>query len=1026
MILLKYSYWFVFLLAIALAAFLRLYLLGEAPPGLNVDEAVYGEGALDILEKGPRFFINFQGGGGIITAYIVSFFFWLLEPSALVLRFQASFMGILTTGLVFFTVRAMLADSTDQEKTQANWIAALSALFLAIDPRYATIGRTAFSAMHVPFLQILTILCFWQAYHHLSNRHKQGFVYTLVSAAFLALNLYAYLSAFITPPLFLAFMMISLISERIWPIQHQLKTRAPQQSFQWGYFWGTFCIVLLPLLLFYIFNPQSGSIERVNYLTGLIFHEEASQGNPWGRLWSGLVGNYTAFGLSPLQALLNGDWLALSRDSLNLLVCLGLGLLLFYLKQPAYQFLLLWWGFTILPAALSPDIVPHTLRAIGVYTPTSIIAAFCVVALSRQVGRGLRLLKLDDFRAKKQYFFGLATISLLILGQVGLVYPQELWNRFTYYFNHWPYKAHTQTSYNLPAVELANYMIAHAKPQTAYFAPFNATTQFLYRLSNSPSPLYWISPDEAILAQDFAQGLKQNKAVQLVRWTDPLYTKYVNIDPKHVLDYYLQKYGTLTRVQIFPLYQIEHYRLDFEPINLQAAEILNEINLNFEHQIELLGYAFGNTGVTNPLTQTVEAGRQIWAKLRWQALNPHPEDMKISLRLQDQQGHRVAHVDQYLLNNILRLRSRDWSFNQAEDLYLTLPIPEHLMPGLYTLELRVYGDQNLQPLPSVHDPNPSHFLGQITLKPPAQIADRTALNLPPDPFQRIGHQLALYLSPDMIPQEAKPGQTFDLALTWQALEVGLPAYQFDLALDQTNTLQPKTLIGGEAYPITAWRKDEVLSQQLRLRIPPNIQGSQTLALQIWLDETIVAHWPIKSIEIHDWSHQQTLPETVKTLTASPPIFAEQIVWLGYQVAPSGADNRSTKLTLYWRGLEPLQINYLSFVHVLNEADQLLTQVDHGPGNGTYPSSGWVPGEVIADEFMLAIDLCAAVLTSDSFDESQRPKTIIAGFYHPQTFRRLPLRSDPAAVMSEEGIIAASGNALRVAIEDLMDQTVCTN
>ncbi len=1025
MILFRYSYWLVFFVAIALAAFLRLYHLGEAPPGLNVDEAVYGEGALDILEKGPRFFINFQGGGGIITAYIVSFFFWLLEPSALVLRFQAGFMGVLTTGLVFFTVRAMLADPTDQGKTQANWIAALSALFLAIDPRYATIGRTAFSAMHVPFLQVLTILCFWQAYNISTITFKKK-IYTLFSAVFLALNLYAYLSAFITPPLFLTFMMISLLSDRIWPIQHRIKTEEGQQPFQWAYFWGAFCLMLFPLLLFYVFNPQSGSIERVNYLTGLIFNEETSQGGPWGRLWYGLVGNYTAFGLSPLQALLNGDWLALSRDSLNLLVCLGLGLLLFYLRQPAYQFLLLWWSFTILPAALSPDSIPHILRAIGVYTPTSIIAAFCVVTLSRQVGRGLRLLKLDNFTIKKQYFLGLAALSLLILGQVSLVYPQKLWSRFTYYFNHWPHKAHTQTSYNLPAVELANYMMAQSKPQTAYFAPFNATTQFLYRLSDSPSPLYWISPDEAILAQNFAQVLKQNKTVQLVRWTDPLYTKYVNIDPKHVLDYYLQKYGTLTAVQAFPLYQIEHYRLDFQPENFQTTEVLNEINLNFAHQIELLGYAFGNTGVTNPLTQTVEAGQQIWAKLRWQALHPHPEDMKVSLRLQDQQGHRVAQVDQYLLNNILRLRSRDWPFNQAEDLYLTLPIPEHLMPGLYTLGLRVYGDKNLQPLPAIHDPNPTHFLGKITLKPPAQIADRTVLDLPSDPFQRIEHQLALYLSPDLIPQEAKPGQTFNLALTWQALEAGLPAYQFDLTLDQTDILQPKTLIGGEAYPITAWRKDEVLSQQLRLRMPPNIQGPQTLTLQIWLDETAVAPWAIKSIEIRDWPHQHALPETVKTLTSSPPVFAAQIVWLGYQVIPSGPDNRATNLILYWRGLEPLQTNYLSFVHVLNEADQLLTQVDHEPGNGAYPSSGWVPGEVIVDEFRLAIDLCAAVLASNSFDDSQRPKNIMAGFYHPQTFHRLPLKSDSADIRPEEGIIAASGNALRFAIEDLMDQTACAN
>ncbi|MDM8528901.1 DUF2723 domain-containing protein [Anaerolineales bacterium HSG24] len=60
------------------------------------------------------------------------------------------------------------------------------------------------------------------------------------------------------------------------------------------------------------------------------------------------------------------------------------------------------------------------------------------------------------------------------------------------------------------------------------------------------------------------------------------------------------------------------------------------------------------------------------------------------------------------------------------------------------------------------------------------------------------------------------------------------------------------------------------------------------------------------------------------------------------------------VTLHWQAIQPLTIDYSSYVHLLDEAGNGVTQHDYLPGGIIYPSHYWQLGEIIRDEHQLAL------------------------------------------------------------------------
>ncbi len=94
-----------------------------------------------------------------------------------------------------------------------------------------------------------------------------------------------------------------------------------------------------------------------------------------------------------------------------------------------------------------------------------------------------------------------------------------------------------------------------------------------------------------------------------------------------------------------------------------------------------------------------------------------------------------------------------------------------------------------------------------------------------------------------------------------------------------------------------------------------------------------------------------------TLKGRSVQFGPSIRLLGYQVASGLSAERELEVTLVWEALGPVERNYTAFVHLLDEHGQRWGQADHWPGQGSYPTSHWYPGDVIVDRYQVKVHPC---------------------------------------------------------------------
>ena len=120
-----------------------------------------------------------------------------------------------------------------------------------------------------------------------------------------------------------------------------------------------------------------------------------------------------------------------------------------------------------------------------------------------------------------------------------------------------------------------------------------------------------------------------------------------------------------------------------------------------------------------------------------------------------------------------------------------------------------------------------------------------------------------------------------------------------------------------------------------------------------------------------------------SVNASGHEFDGKIRLLGWTAVP---EDDALRVTLNWQALAAMERDYTAYVHVLNESGTLIAQSDRPPAG--YPTSDWVPGEVVVDTFTVLLppgtDLTLTALTS--------------GFYDPATL----------AGLGEEALLAAAG------------------
>jgi hypothetical protein len=415
--------------------------------------------------------------------------------------------------------------------------------------------------------------------------------------------------------------------------------------------------------------------------------------------------------------------------------------------------------------------------------------------------------------------------------------------------------------------------------------------------------------------------------------------------------------------------------------NFEPKPAFRAVEAVFGDQLMLLGCAYGGNS-SNFVEHEVSSGEKAWVALRWQGKNLR-EDYRISIRLADESGHIVGQMDRILVDDQNRSASA-WAEGVIVTDYCLLPVWPTTPPGEYRLRLSVYSSATLEPLAVTEGGEGLTVeLGTLqvgrSMRNPAIETLEIEFPLLADmrEVQLLGYTLSTQRSPH-------PGEGVALPLYWQAQRDVKGDYGLLLHLrDETDEFVVGEVgrLAGDAYPTMEWRKGEVLRSWYDFTLPAGILPGEYRLVAEMID--MVTGEPVGETELGDLRVEDR-PRRFEVPFIQHPLEAnlgDKVEFLGYDLSPGHLTAGETLfLILYWRALDGMETSYKVFTHLLGEGNHIWGQKDNVPGRGALPTTGWVKGEVIVDEYEV-------VMNEGAPGGKYRLKI---GMYDPLTGERLPI------------------------------------
>ncbi|MBI3914628.1 MAG: phospholipid carrier-dependent glycosyltransferase [Chloroflexi bacterium] len=230
----------------------------------------------------------------------------------------------------------------------------------------------------------------------------------------------------------------------------------------------------------------------------------------------------------------------------------------------------------------------------------------------------------------------------------------------------------------------------------------------------------------------------------------------------------------------------------------------------------------------------------------------------------------------------------------------------------------------------------------------------------------------------------KPGETLDVTLYWRARAPMRESYRVFVQLIGQNDRRAggaDVIPARGAFPTLYWKPGDALRDVVRVPIDADAAPGK-YAVQVGLYPVAK---PGERLNIVRTDESRAIVGSIKIGARATPAFAPATrldANFGGNVELWGIDStrRGDQLTLalYWRALKSIERDYVVFVHVLDESGRIVAQIDQLPQAGNYPTSIWDQGEVVRDEYALALPAAQAAYR------------IAIGLYRADTGERLPI------------------------------------
>ena len=426
------------------------------------------------------------------------------------------------------------------------------------------------------------------------------------------------------------------------------------------------------------------------------------------------------------------------------------------------------------------------------------------------------------------------------------------------------------------------------------------------------------------------------------------------------------------------------------------------------------------------LLSAPQPGRPLHVELYWAVDDFILEEASIQLRLVDEEGHVWGQGEQCPFNDIYPM----WQWQPG--LLLRdeheVSIQPGTPPGTYQLELVLVN----RPAEQGCQGEPGPLIPPALAPAGTNRGDRVLLGMvevpraanPVSPEEpAVEHRLRArfdgleLLGAGQVPARLQAGGRLAVMLYWQARRAALPDAQFRLRLvDAWGQVWQERLIrpAGDLYPADRWQAGDRFKGQFWLFLPEEAPAGQyriELLPQPPLRRTglggaaarllgqagvnlgfveVMALEPAVAI---------TPPPPPAGLVAHPVLatLGDQVRFLGYDLeSDTVRAGEVVSFTLYWQALRPMQLSYSVFTHLLGPANRIVGQKDGLPQRGTYPTTLWQPGEVVADPYTILLD--------PATPPGRYPLEV--GLYRLETGKRLPVADAAGQPVAEDRLLLA--------------------
>lgn len=932
------------LLIVLVALFLRVYRLEEIPRGVDYDESANLILAQEIAsgQTPPPIFVKAYAGREGLFFWLAALSMRLLGTSLFALRLTSALCGVLAIVYAYALAREMFRSESSEVR---EGVPLFSAALMAVSYWLVHVNRYGFRFNTMPPLLTATIFYLWRGLRHTDLRRSWAELVLAGLLCGLSANTYLAIRAF---PLVLAAFALWTIAKWGSP---SLRLR------QWAIFGLCALIAFAPLGFFFIQNPEFFSIRMSQ---ASIFDPEIHQGDLPGALAQAIIkmlGDFTVRGDSdPIFNMpgkpIFGPLVGIAFYG-GLLICayqvfrtLKRSSSLTPYSLTPYSLILIWLPVMMIPNILGARGVPHHLRGIGM-SPAVFYLPALSIALALQIAQ--RWLK----RLSPAWTISLLSLIVLVAGGI------TTWHQYAVV---WANSAGAYYRGSASLRRAAEYLSAQNAAETSLWVSNSSYrhTTFAANCTNY-AELKWFSGQTLVFPADECPALY---SFDFTNPLDPVLARYIPQDTLVHRDLGPDG-GTGFEVYLLPV--------DRRP-SLQPQY---ETDINLGNTLALIGYDLNAPAVS---------GQTLDITLYWRVLRDSTqEDWAFFVELVDDLGFGWGG------ETFFNYPSVQWRAGETVLFRKQIAIAPGAPPGQYTLTVGVFSPSLDARLPLLNEAG--QMAGTAAQVGSIEVAPASAPPVELPPIQHRLEQAFLFgnnaplslLGYDLERTSLRPGERIIFSLYWQAMSDITENRQVLIGLyrgDDHISLWKDAPVHGQ-YPLNRWQPGEFVRDRYALRLPTDLPaGSYHLKLGLMCGEESVL---LGEIQVQATDRLWEPPSFDHPVGAR---LGDQVQLLGYDLdRTTAAPGETIHLTLVWQCLKEMDTAYTVFTHLLDVGQQMRGQKDNPPKNGTYPTTLWVAGEIIVDEYDIVVKP----------DAPPGAHVIEVGMYDPVTLQRLAVFDPSGAV-----------------------------